>query len=53
MPKNLYSVSDLSSYVFKLPLSVFVTNDDKMLARLDDLHKSVPSELPAKRLFRN
>ena len=38
---------------FKLPFNIFADEEDRVLERLDALHKSVPSELPAKRFFKH
>lgn len=38
---------------FKFPFNIFADDEDRVLTRLDDLHKSVPSELPEKRFFKH
>jgi hypothetical protein len=40
----------------KLPFNIFADeeyDDDKVLMRLDEMHKSVPDQLPAKGFFRH
>tara|TARA_R110002124_G_scaffold95963_2_gene240253 strand:- start:4313 stop:4504 length:192 start_codon:yes stop_codon:yes gene_type:complete len=37
----------------KLPFNIFADEEDKVLMRLDEMHKSVPDQLPAKGFFRH
>ena len=37
----------------KLPFNIFADDEDRVLARLDDLHKSVPTHLPKKVFFKH
>lgn len=40
-------------HAFKLPFNIFADDEDRVLARLDELHKSVPASLPEKRFFKH
>ena len=37
----------------KLPFNIFADEEDRVLARLEDLHKSLPDQLPEKRFFKH
>jgi hypothetical protein len=37
----------------KLPFNIFADEVDRVLARLDDMHKSLPDALPEKRFFKH
>lgn len=37
----------------KLPFHLFADEDDRVLSRLDEMHKSMPQTLPEKRFFRH
>ena len=37
----------------KLPFNIFADEEDKVLMRLDEMHKSVPDQLPVKGFFRH
>jgi len=37
----------------KLPFNIFADAEDRVLSRLEDLHKSVPATLPEKRFFKH
>jgi hypothetical protein len=37
----------------KLPFNLFADDEDRVLARLDELHKELPETLPEKRFFRH
>ena len=37
----------------KLPFNIFADEEDRVLARLDELHQSLPETLPEKRFFKH
>lgn len=37
----------------KLPLNIFADDEDRVLTRLDEMHKTMPETLPEKRFFRH
>ena len=37
----------------KLPFNIFADEEDRVLARLDELHKDLPETLPEKRFFKH
>ncbi len=37
----------------KLPFNLFADDQDRVLARLDEMHKDLPETLPEKRLFKH
>lgn len=37
----------------KLPFNIFADDEDRVLTRLDDMHRTMPPTLPEKRFFRH
>jgi len=37
----------------KLPFNIFADEEDRVLTRLEELHKSLPDQLPEKRFFKH
>lgn len=37
----------------KLPFNIFADTEDRVMMRLDEMHKTMPSSLPDKRFFKN
>lgn len=37
----------------RLPFNIFADDEDRVLARLDDMHKDLPETLPEKRFFKH
>ena len=37
----------------KLPFNIFADDEDRVLARLDEMHRSLPDTLPEKRFFKH
>lgn len=37
----------------KLPFNIFADDEDRVLTRLDEMHKSMPETLPEKRFFKH
>ena len=37
----------------KMPFNIFADEEDKVMMRLDEMHKSVPDQLPEKRFFKH
>jgi hypothetical protein len=44
---------DRISYAIKLPFNIFADDEDRVLTRLDEMHKAMPQSLPAKRFFKH
>jgi len=40
-------------YAVKLPFNIFADDEDRVLTRLDEMHKTMPETLPAKRFFKH
>lgn len=41
------------SNAVKLPFNIFADEEDRVLARLDEMHKMMPDRLPEKRFFKH
>jgi len=37
----------------KLPFNIFADEEDRVMMRLDDMHKTMPVTLPEKRFFKH
>ncbi|WP_323035375.1 hypothetical protein [Pararhodobacter sp.] len=37
----------------KLPFNIFADEEDRVMMRLDEMHKTMPSTLPEKRFFKH
>lgn len=37
----------------KLPFNLFADEEDRVLARLDEMHRDLPAALPEKRFFKH
>ncbi len=37
----------------KLPFNIFADEEDRVLMRLDEMHKTMPETLPEKRFFKH
>ncbi|WP_417587273.1 hypothetical protein [Pararhodobacter oceanensis] len=47
------STLDRIGNAMRLPFNLFADDNDRMLERLDDMHKTVPTTLPKNRLFKH
>lgn len=41
------------SSAVKLPFNIFADEEDRVLMRLEEMHKSMPETLPEKRFFKH
>lgn len=51
--KTPTSALDRLGYAVKLPFSIFAEDEDRMIERLDAMHRSMPATLPEKRFFKH
>jgi hypothetical protein len=51
--KTQPSALDRLGYAVKLPFNIFADDEDRVLERLDTMHRTMPDTLPEKRFFKH
>lgn len=51
--KSQFSTLGMLGQAVKLPFNIFADDEDRVLARLEEMHRDLPSTLPEKRFFKH